>query len=131
MSIIDAVGKAITGDVSGAATSLVNIVLPEVSEVLGMLDKQMVNIDELVEKPLQSMVAEVEGGIWTGDGANAFVNECKTSFLPQAGSIKTSIGDISTRISNAEQAMVNADKTAAKQVGEFAQLCEKIYPQGG
>ena len=131
MSISDLAGGLASGGIGGAASSIIKMVSPEVAEVLEIMDNQQKLIENLVMNPLSTIVGEVEDGIWTGEGADAFLRECKEMFQPEAGAIKESIGDMRTRVSQAQTAIEKADKAAARKVATFAQLCEKIYPEGG
>jgi hypothetical protein len=79
-------------------------------------------------KPIQDMVTRVEkGGIWEGAGAELFVQECRSTFLPESESIIDRFRRKVEGINSARDIINEADRTAAQVADQFAELAEKIY----
>lgn len=100
--------------------ALMKIAKGVVNQVLGQLGQQMTVLQDLVQSPIQAMVNEVVGGIWVGQGANAFVEECSTLFIPGAEQIHGSINVISGGINSALDIMDAADSKAQSIVDDLA-----------
>jgi uncharacterized protein YukE len=106
---------------------VLKLVTSKVSDLIGGLTNQQNMIQELVQSPLQSMISEVSGGIWTGDGANAFMDEVNGTFLPTSQNVHDSIGGIRDSISTAQETIEAADSKAAGLVNDLADIFGNIY----
>ena len=97
-----------------------------VQQVLGQLTQQMTSLQDLVQAPIQAMVNEVTGGIWVGEGANAFVEECSTLFIPGAEQIHGAVGIIGSSINSALDLMDEADNKSRGIVDDLAGVFSSI-----
>jgi hypothetical protein len=53
-----------------------------ISSAVSKITKQANIIEQSVTAPLRSLVGEVTGGIWKGEGANRFVQEMTSEVIP-------------------------------------------------
>lgn len=72
-----------------------------IDDVIGDLLSQQNMLNELIQGPLQAIIGEVTGGVWTGDGANAFVQELTEAYVPGMQNIFDTIGGIQSDVSSA------------------------------
>lgn len=119
MDIFGAVGDAI-GGVLKCVTSVVDEVVGQLGQFQSLLGDQVYN-------PIQSMIGQVNDGIWTGEGANAFVEEANSIFLPTAQQIGGGIGGLIGGITAAVDVMEQADTKAAGLVNDLTMEFENIY----
>jgi hypothetical protein len=80
-------------------------------------------LETAVKAPIQAMVQQVVGGVWVGEGADAFVEQCTKLFIPQTEHIANSTRSIYGGIGKAMEIMEAADK---KSLG-FATNLEDIF----
>ena len=119
----------IVGDVvGGVAGGLLKVVTSAVDSVVGVLGKQQGMIEDMVQAPVQAIIGEVTDGIWTGAGADAFIEECNSIFVPNAASIIDEIGAGIGSITAAVETMQQADQKAASLVTDgLTELFEGIF----
>jgi uncharacterized protein YukE len=120
--ISDAVG-GVTGAVSGA----LKLVTSQVDEVVNQLTQSQNLFEELVQTPIQGMIKSVSDGTWTGDGANAFLEELNQAFLPDIQSVSEGVGTFTSWITQAASAVQQADAEAAKLVEPLVEEFRNIY----
>ena len=101
------------GDVVGG---VLKVVTPAIDSIVGVLGKQQGTIEDMVQAPIQAIIGEVTDGVWTGDGADAFTEECNSIFLPDAASIIDEIGAGMGSITAAVDTIQQADQKAASLV---------------
>jgi uncharacterized protein YukE len=106
---------------------LLKIARAILNEVLGQIAQQINVLDDMVRAPIQAMVGEVTSGVWTGRGAEAFVQECTNMFIPETQGIVQSCNTMATSINRAADIMDNADKQARGMVDSLAGVFQGIY----
>lgn len=62
-----------------------------VSDVINQITGFATQIADMVESPINNWVNQVMGGVWTGRGADAFVNEMQTVVLPEIAQLIAAI----------------------------------------
>ena len=81
---------------------------------------QQVNIvDTAVKAPVNAMIGQVVGGVWKGEGADAFVEVCKNLVLPEAESIMSTGRTMSGGIGQALDIMERADNQATGFINDL------------
>ncbi len=106
---------------------LLKIARAVLNEVLGQIAQQINVLDDVVRAPIQAMVNEVVGGVWTGRGADAFVQECSNLFIPETQGIMESCNIMATSINRAADVMDQADKQARGMVEGLAGVFQGIF----
>jgi len=107
----------VVGDVVGDAVGgVLKVVTPAIDAIVGVMGKQQGMIEDMVQAPVQAIIGEVTNGIWTGAGADAFIEECNSIFLPNAASIIDEIGAGMDSITQAVDTIQQADQKAASLV---------------
>ncbi len=102
-----------------ALNPLVKIAKSVVKNVMGQLTQQENLVQTAVRAPIMAMISEVTSGMWVGDGADAFVEQCTNMFVPSADNISSSIKMMSSGIGKALDIMEAADKKATGMIGEL------------
>jgi len=60
-----------------------------ISGIISSILQQFNFIQDLITAPLKSMISQVTGGMWKGEGANKFVEEMTNQVIPMLASILT------------------------------------------
>ena len=111
----------------GFAGGLLKMVVPSVSDVIGDITKGKNMLDELVQAPSQSIIKEVTGGMWTGEGAEKFLGEVGNTYLPDLQGMTGQIDDLVGKITSAMSAIQEADSKATRLVEDLRADFESIY----
>jgi len=98
------------------ARAVVNMVTSQLGQQLGIVDDQALS-------PLRAIVGAVTGGIWVGDGADAFVDEVSSLVIPGVGQV---IDDISIYRKNLDHAVDVIDQ-ADQQVRGIANHLSDVF----
>jgi uncharacterized protein YukE len=80
-----------------------------------------------VKQPLTTLVNQVVGGVWKGDGATRFVEEMNSVVNAQIDNLEKSIGDYGWQVTNAKETMLNADNQAGKIASSLMDEFKGIY----
>src|SRR3954462_11305634 len=87
-----------------------------VEGVLSELMQQLNVVQELAMAPMRAMIQQVLGGVWRGEGANAFVQEVSTMMIPGVGQVADTITGLSSNLQRAQEAIDRADEEVSKIV---------------
>lgn len=87
-----------------------------VEGVLSQLTQQLNVVQELAMAPMRAMIQQVLGGVWRGEGANAFVQEVSTMMIPGVGRVAQTITGLSQNIQHAQNVIDRADEEVSKIV---------------
>jgi hypothetical protein len=88
-----------------------------VSSAAKQILKQVNVVQDAVTAPLRSLVNEVMGGMWKGEGANRFVQEMVSEVIPML----VSIMGITTNFANSITKGVNRTEQAINQATSKSQ----------
>ena len=91
------------------ARKVVEGVLSQLNQLLGM-------VQELAMAPMRMMIQQVTGGVWRGNGANAFVQEVSSLMIPGVGKVVSTITGISNNLKFAQSVIDRADDEVSKLV---------------
>lgn len=106
---------------------LLKLTLPVVQEVLSSLTQQLNTVEDQALNPMRSMVQEVVGGVWVGQGADAFVEEVSSLMIPGVGRVGGQISGMFANIQRATQIIEQADQTASSMVQSVLDVFGNIY----
>lgn len=87
-----------------------------VEGVLSQLMQQLNVVQELALAPMRAMIQQVVGGVWRGEGANAFVQEVSTMMIPGVGQVADTITTLNRNLTFAQNAIDRADEEVSKIV---------------
>ena len=95
--------------------------------VLNQITQQLNIVTSQVQSPLQAIVNEVVGGVWTGAGADKFVDEVTNLALPNAGRIMESCNTTMGSIRNSIDIMDRADAQVRGLVDDLDNTFQNIF----
>jgi len=98
-----------------------------VQNVMSQLTQQVQVIEEQAMTPMRTMIQAVTNGIWIGEGANAFVEEVSSMFIPGIGRVSETINVVNKNLDNAIQIMDQADQEVTSLVNSLGDLFGGIY----
>jgi uncharacterized protein YukE len=84
--------------------------------VLRGLTEQLNVVEERAMAQIKLSIQEVTGGIWKGQGADAFVNELSSIFIPNVTTIQEHISTTQHNLVSARDAIDRADEESARLV---------------
>lgn len=87
-----------------------------VEGVLSQLMQQLNVVQELAMAPMRAMIQQVVGGVWRGEGANAFVQEVSSLMIPGVGRVADTITTLNRNLQFAQNAIDRADEEVSKIV---------------
>jgi uncharacterized protein YukE len=87
-----------------------------VEGVLSQLMQQLNVVQELALAPMRAIIQQVVGGVWRGEGANAFVQEVSTMMIPGVGRVADTITTLNRNLNFAQNAIDRADEEVSKIV---------------
>jgi len=87
-----------------------------VEGVLSQLTQQLNVVQELAMAPMRAMVQQVLGGVWRGEGANAFVQEVSNLMIPGVGRVTETITGLNANLRFAQSVMDRADEEVDRLV---------------
>ena len=87
-----------------------------VDGVLSQLTSQLNVVQDMAMAPMRAMVQQVVGGVWRGNGANAFVQEVNSLMIPGVGRVAQTITGLNGNIRKAQGIIESADQQVSKLV---------------
>ena len=106
---------------------LIKIAIEVVMYVIKQLLLLVRNLNEQVIRPMQVMVQQVTGGIWRGDGANAFVEAVNNMMVPDTERMSSQIDTLSKNINFATTTMQQADAKAGTVFRNLGDVFAKVF----
>lgn len=98
-----------------------------VQQVLSGLTQQLNVVQNEAMSPLRSIVSQVVGGVWIGNGANALVQEVSSLMIPGVGKVGQTINTMQRNINNAINVIDRADAEVNRMVGSLSDVFGNIY----
>lgn len=98
-----------------------------VESILSQLMQQFNVIEQQARNPMQAMIQQVVGGVWIGEGANAFVEEVSSLMLPGVGRVGETITTMHRNLNHAIDVMDQADQQVNSLVGGLIDIFGGIY----
>jgi uncharacterized protein YukE len=84
--------------------------------VISQFTQQLNVVQEQALAPMRSMIQEVTGGVWIGEGANAFVEEVSSLMIPGVGRVADHISTMSSNLQHANDCIDRADEEVDRLV---------------
>ncbi len=98
-----------------------------VANVLSQLTQQFNIVQQQALAPMRQMIQQVTGGVWVGDGANAFVQEVASLMIPGVGKVGENITTMQRNLNHAIEVMDRADQQVNNMVRGLADVFNGIY----
>lgn len=96
------------------ARSVLQNVLQTLSQLENVIQEQALNV-------VKQLVAQVVGGVWTGKGADQFMEEINSIGTPK---LSTFMGVLNTHASNLNKAREIMDRAESEAKSKIAQLAD-------
>lgn len=100
----------------GIDDMLIRVARAVLEGVLSQLAKQLSVVEDQALAPMRAMIEAVTGGIWVGDGADAFVAEVASIMIPGVGQVSSHISTISNNLKFARDVIDRADEEINRMV---------------
>jgi uncharacterized protein YukE len=107
--------------------ALIRFARKVVQGVMSQLMQQLNIVQDQALAPMRQMVQAVLGGIWVGDGANAFVEEVSSLMIPGVGRVADNIGILHKNLQHACDVIDQADEQVNSKVNALADIFGGIY----
>jgi hypothetical protein len=111
----------------GGVNPLIRLARRILQSVLSQLTQQLNIVRDQALSPMRTMVQQVVGGIWIGDGANAFVEEVSSLMVPGVGQVMDHITFLSTNLQRASDIIDAADKRVQGMANSLGDTFGSIY----
>lgn len=98
-----------------------------VANVLSQLTQQLNIVQNQALQPMRAMIQQVTGGVWVGDGANAFVQEVSSLMIPGVGKVGENITTMQRNLNRAIEVMDRADQQVNSMVRGLSDVFNGIY----
>ena len=95
---------------------LMRMVRHMVEQVISQLAQQLNIVQESALNPMRAMVQAVTGGIWVGQGANAFVEEVSNLMIPGVGRVGEHISHMSANTQAAREVIERGDEQVSQLI---------------
>ncbi len=95
---------------------LIRMARATLQNVLSRLAQQLNTVQEQAISPMRAMVQSVVGGIWIGEGADAFVAEVSNLAIPGVTKVGEQISTMSNNLETARDVIDRADEEVARLV---------------
>ena len=97
-----------------------------VEMVLKQLSEQAQIIEEQIQTQAQGTVSTIGSGVWRGDGANRFMEEVQTTFIPDALRIMESCQLTINSIMRAVELLDEADTRSMMMAAGLEDLIQQV-----
>lgn len=87
-----------------------------VESVLSQLLQQNNIVQNMALAPMRAIVQQVVGGVWRGDGADAFVSEVTQMMIPGVGRVSDTITKLNSNVRFAQDTITQADQKVNRLV---------------
>jgi len=98
-----------------------------VMNVMSQLTQQVNVIEDQAMSPMRNMIQAVVNGVWIGEGANAFVEEVSSMFIPGIGRVAETINIVNNNLQHAIDVLDQADQQVTGMVNSLGDLFDGIY----
>ena len=105
--------------------AIFNYIMGEVEDVVREIVSKSEEVQQVMDT-IENGVNPLEGGLWTGGGADAFYEEVRTRLIPEITALIASIGGFQTSIIRSEERIVQADNEVTRVVDDLRNAYEDI-----
>ena len=107
--------------------ALIRLARKVVEGVLSQLMQQLNVVQDQALAPMRQFVQAVAGGMWVGDGADAFVEEVSSLMIPGVGQVGDHITTLHKNLQNAVDVIDQADQQVNSKINGLADVFGGIY----
>lgn len=111
----------------GVEQALIRMARQVVQNVSSQLVQQVNIVQNQALQPMRMMVQQVMGGIWIGEGANAFVEEVSSLMIPGVGQVMEQVNLTNQNLNRAVEVIDEADKKVQGMVNSLSDVFARIY----
>jgi len=97
-----------------------------VDSVAGQIFQQTGLVEDVLGQ-FRSFITPVSDGAWTGDGADAFLEEVQSRLIPEVMALIASIGGFSVNLNFATDTINQADDKAQSVVDNLGDVFDRIF----
>ncbi len=106
--------------------SIFSCVFGEVQDVVSQVTQQANMVQDLMGN-IRGGMQPITGGAWTGQGAQAFIEEVETRLIPEIMALIASIAGFGGGITQAMDIVQQADNDAANVVNSLTDVFDSIF----
>lgn len=106
--------------------SIFSCVMGDVQDVVNQVVQQA-NLVEEVAGGIRNGMNPIVGGAWTGQGAQAFIDEVQTRLIPEIMALIASIAGFGGGINTALDIVQQADNDVFGVVGQVVDIFDSIF----
>ena len=106
--------------------SIFSCVFGEVQDVISQVTQQANMVEDLMGN-IRGGMQPIVGGAWTGQGAQAFIEEVETRLIPEIMALIASIGGFGGGIGQAMDIVHQADNDATNVVNGLTDVFDSIF----
>jgi len=106
--------------------SVFSCVMSEVEDVMSQVTRQAAQVED-VAGGIRGGMQPIMGGAWTGQGADAFVEEVQSRLIPEIMALIASIAGFGGGIGNALNIVQQADGEVFNVVGQVTDIFDSIF----
>jgi len=106
--------------------SIFSCIINDVQDVVSQVTQQANEVDG-VGNLIKNGMQPIMGGAWTGQGANAFIEEVNSRLVPEILQLVASIGGFGGGITSALDVVSNADAQVNNVVGTLSDVFDSIF----
>jgi ABC-type xylose transport system substrate-binding protein len=106
--------------------SIFSCVMDEVQDVVNQVTQNANQVEDVVGQ-IRSGMGPVTGGGWTGQGAQAFIEEVQTRVIPEIMALIASISGFGGGITQAMGIIGQADNDVFGIVGQVSDFFDSIF----
>ena len=93
--------------------SFLSVLFPQVATSIAGIRQVVQTVEQAALAPLQAMAQQVVGGVWVGDGADAFVDRLQNIATPKLHKMNEAATLFHTNIGKSGDAIQQADQKVA------------------
>ena len=101
---------------------LLRFALGPVNSIMGQFTGLLNMVQDLALAPIRAIIQKVVGGMWIGEGADAFVEELSTIMVPGVGAVMDNITWLNNGLRRASELITAADDECLPLVNEAADM---------
>ncbi len=98
------------------ANILLRLARMALTGVLSQVAKHVLTIQDRVKDPTNSIIQTVNGGVWVGRGADAFLSELSGECMPEINTTIDKINVFQNKVTSAKERIEQADEEAERLI---------------
>lgn len=107
--------------------ALIRLAKKVLQGILSQLTQQFSIVQDQALSPMRAIVQEVVGGVWIGEGANAFVEEINSLMIPGVGQVCDNITFCHSGLQFAQETMERADQEVNNKINALGDVFAAVF----